>query len=51
MEELKKLDEKISSSLGFMLRLDEKIDQIKFGIMLGLVIVGVVFGFLTSDFL
>lgn len=48
---IEKLDEKVSSSLGFLLSFDEKLDQIKSGITLVLVIVSGILGFLIADYL
>ena len=51
LEELKKLNERLSSSFGFMLSMDGKLDQIRFGTTLILIIVGVIFGLLIADHL
>ena len=49
LEELKKLNDRLSSILGFMLSLDEKLDQIRSGTTLILIIVGMIFGFLIVN--
>lgn len=51
LEELKKLNERLSSCFGFMLSMDGKLDQIRFGTTLILIIVGVIFGLLIADHL
>ena len=51
LEELKKLNDRLSSILGFMLSLDEKLDQIRSGTTLILIIVDVIFGFLIVNHL
>ena len=51
LEELKKLNDNLSSSLGFLLSLDEKLDRIKFGTALVLMIASGILGFLIANHL